>query len=328
MPRQPRIEYENAYYHVMNRGRGRQRIFHSDSDYTTFLRTISEACERFNLVVHAYCLMGNHYHLLLQTPNANLARGIRHINGVYTQRYNRLKRTDGPLFRGRYKAILVDKDSYLLQLSRYIHRNPVEAASPLVEKLESYPWSSYPAYLNLTPAPDWLHREQTYQMLGIAKKYQGYRAYVESGNDPEIEKFYKPGCTATVIGDKNFMQWVKEEKIPELTAKEQLKMTVPTGLSITQIVQWAAEHYQINPLEITQVIKGPGKAGRRERKIAMYLCQQLGGHSLASIMKKFGLSNVGSVSFVTSQVRKTRADDSEFAHELEQVKSFIIKQAT
>lgn len=138
MPRPIRIEYEDAYYHVMNRGRGRQYIFHTEAYYQAFFETLSEACERFALVVHAYCLMGNHYHLLVQTPQGNLGRIMRHINGVYTQRYNRLKRTDGPLFRGRYKAILVDEDSYLLQLSRYIHRNPIEMKQPLVSGLENY----------------------------------------------------------------------------------------------------------------------------------------------------------------------------------------------
>ena len=101
-------------------------IFHGDEYYHAFLETIGEVKQRFQCVIHAYCLMGNHYHLSVETPNANLGRIMRHINGVYTQRDNRLKKTDGPLFRGRYKAILIDHDAYLLQLSRYIHRNPVE----------------------------------------------------------------------------------------------------------------------------------------------------------------------------------------------------------
>jgi len=130
MARPIRIEYENAYYHVMNRGRGHQAIFKNDHYYHAFIDTLSEASERFDLVVHGYCLMGNHYHLLLQTPHANLGRVMRHINGVYTQRYNRLKKTDGPLFRGRYKAILIEEDAYLLRLSRYIHRNPIETKQP------------------------------------------------------------------------------------------------------------------------------------------------------------------------------------------------------
>ena len=127
MSRPQRILYENAYYHVMNRGAGRRQIFHGREDREIFLQTLGEACHQFHVEIHAYCLMGNHYHLLIKTPQANLSRAMRHINGVYTQRYNRLNKTDGSLFRGRYKAILVDSDAYLLHLSKYIHLNPLSA---------------------------------------------------------------------------------------------------------------------------------------------------------------------------------------------------------
>ena len=147
MPRPLRLEFEDAFYHVMSRARGRQTVFHSPEYYHAFLDCMAQARERFAAEIHAYCLMGNHYHLLIKTPLANLSRVMRHINGVYTQRYNRLKHTDGPLFRGRYKAIVVDADAYLLQVTRYIHRNPIETKSPLVKSLEHYPWSSYLAYL-------------------------------------------------------------------------------------------------------------------------------------------------------------------------------------
>ncbi len=174
MPRAQRIEYENAFYHVMNRGRARQMVFHDDRYYQVFLKTLAEAHQRFYCVIHAYCLMGNHYHLLLETLHANLGRIMRHINGVYTQRYNWLKKTDGSLFRGRYKAILVDIDAYLLQLSRYIHRNPIDMKEPVVCDLAKYQWSSYPAYIAKVTAPSWLFREATYQMLGNKQRYKGY----------------------------------------------------------------------------------------------------------------------------------------------------------
>ena len=109
MPRPLRIEYENACYHVMNRGRSRQDIFHEEKDYQSFLNTLAEAHKRFGLQIQSYCLMQNHYHLLIKTPEGNLGRAMRHINGLYTQRYNRMRKTDGPLFRGRYKAILVEE---------------------------------------------------------------------------------------------------------------------------------------------------------------------------------------------------------------------------
>lgn len=112
MPRKPRLEYEHAFYHVMNRGRRGEMIFHDEKYYQIFIDLLKGVNECFGCMIHCYCLMGNHYHLLLETPHANLSRIMRHINGVYTQAYNRLKNTDGSLFRGRFKSILVDKEAY------------------------------------------------------------------------------------------------------------------------------------------------------------------------------------------------------------------------
>ena len=174
----------------MNRGRARQKIFHGPVYYSTFLQTLEETHNRFDAQIHANCLMGNHYHLLMGTPRANLDRIMRHVNGVYTQRYNRLKRTDGLLFRGGYKAILVDEDAYLLQVGRYIHRNPAEVKGATDQVLERLVWSSYHAYTNTTASPEWLNRELTYRVLGKKNRYAGYRAYVAQGNSEEFLWFY------------------------------------------------------------------------------------------------------------------------------------------
>ena len=127
MTRPLRIEYEGAWYHVMNRGANRQTVFATERDRLAFLALLGEVSEMFAVEVHVFCLMGNHYHLLLHTPRGNLGGAMRHLNGVYTQRHNRAAGRDGPLFRGRYKAILLDADAWLLQVSRYVHRNPLEA---------------------------------------------------------------------------------------------------------------------------------------------------------------------------------------------------------
>jgi REP element-mobilizing transposase RayT len=196
----------------MNRGRGRRAIFHGDNYYRAFQYTLAEAHRRFDALIHAYCLMGNHYHLLIQTPRANLGRIMRHVNGVYTQRHNRLLSTDGPLFRGRYKAILVDEDAYLLQVSRYIHRNPIDMAKPLVTRLEDYPWSSYRAYINRTSCPGWLKRDLLYQMLGAQRDYSAYRAYVGLGVDEEIKTFYSKDRVGAVLGGQTFRERIAKEK--------------------------------------------------------------------------------------------------------------------
>ncbi len=327
MPRPERIEYPHAYYHVMNRGRQRHRIFHSPAYYHAFLDTLAEAHERFGVVIHGYCLMGNHYHLLLHTPLGNLGRAMRHINGVYTQRYNRLKHTDGSLFRGRYKAILVDKDNYLLALSRYIHRNPVDTKPPLVRSLATYTWSSYPAYINQTKSPKWLSRETLYDMLGQHQKYQGYRTYVEAGVDDELTDFYQRSHTAAVLGDHEFITRLREGKMPKVDDKAFIAQVLPHTFSINHINRWVATYYKLETASLTKMVKGPQK-GLLARKVAMYFCQQLGGHRLADIMRAFGLSNIGSVSFITSQIRQHIKQDKAFAQAIRRVKRYLMTQVT
>jgi REP element-mobilizing transposase RayT len=194
MPRSVRIEYENAFYHVMNRGRARNNIFFNSDHYLAFLKTIEESCKRFGAVIHSYCLMPNHYHLLIQTPNANLSRLMAHINSVYTKRFNKIQKVDGPLFRGRYKAILVDSDDYLLELSKYIHRNPIQTKNKqnrLVKELQSYKWSSYQSYLNIEKTPNWLNKQFTLSKFkndsDLLKRYQ---LFVEQYENKELEEFF------------------------------------------------------------------------------------------------------------------------------------------
>ena len=127
MARPLRIEYPGAWYHVMNRGVDRQPIFLHDAHRESFLSLLSDISRSYQVEIHAYCLMNNHYHLLVRTPLGNISRAMRHLNGVYTQRFNSMEKRDGSLFRGRFKAILVEADEYLLRLSRYIHLNPVAA---------------------------------------------------------------------------------------------------------------------------------------------------------------------------------------------------------
>ena len=154
MARPLRIEYPGAVYHVTSRGNARKNIFRDDADRNDFLATLGRVVERFGWVCHAYCLMDNHFHLLIETPRPNLSLGMRQLNGVYTQRFNRRHRRVGHLLQGRFKAILVERDSYLLELARYIVLNPVRAKR--VNAAGRYPWSSYRATLGTVRAPDGL----------------------------------------------------------------------------------------------------------------------------------------------------------------------------
>ncbi len=305
-----RIEYENAHYHVMNRGRGRQKIFHDDDYVMAFLTALAEAHERFGLQIHAYCLMENHYHLLVKTPEGNLQRAMRHVGGVYTQRYNRLKHTDGPLFKGRYKAILVDSDAYLLQLSKYIHRNPLEAG--LVRRLTDYPWSSYPCYIGeITPAP-WLYRQEIYAQLQgrrqLAKKYQSF--VNNRQQDETIEAFYQRKRWEPILGDETFIRGVRnkwDNQSGEITYVEKRGLRP----SIADVVKVVCDCYQLTEKQIYTVRRGRG-AENRPRKLAMYLAQQIGGYRLGDIADTFGLKHYGGASNAIYMIKQAMREDSKF----------------
>lgn len=153
MARPLRLEFPGAIYHVTARGNAQSAVFLDDEDRDLFLLCLGEVVVRFGWLCHAYCLMDNHYHLLIETPEGNLSLGMRQLNGVYTQRFNRHHGRVGHLFQGRFKAIVVDRDSYLLELCRYVVLNPIRAA--MVKHIEQYQWSSYPATMGLAVCPDW-----------------------------------------------------------------------------------------------------------------------------------------------------------------------------
>jgi len=178
MSRPLRIEFPGAWYHVMNRGRRSERIFTSPEDYQTYIKVLQEAAELWGIKIAAYCLMSNHYHLLVQTRDANLSRCMRHINGIYTQRFNRRRKTEGQLFRGRYKAILIEEDSHLLEVLRYIHRNPLRAG--LVTDIKDFPWSSHHGYLSSAKKWEWIYKEFLMSMVSDkqSRRLAAYKDFV------------------------------------------------------------------------------------------------------------------------------------------------------
>lgn len=176
MTRPLRIELAGGFYHVTSRGDRREDIFVDDRDRECWLDCFKAVCDRFGWRCFAWVLMSNHYHVVIETPQPNLARGMRQLNGVYTQYVNRRHGRVGHVFQGRYKAILVERDSYLLELSRYVVLNPVRAN--LVSDVASWPWSSYKATLGLDPVPHWLQVQWLLsQFSGNPDK--GRRAYAQ-----------------------------------------------------------------------------------------------------------------------------------------------------
>jgi REP element-mobilizing transposase RayT len=249
MARKLRVQYPGAIYHVMNRGNQRQDIFRGNNDRFLFLKTLSEACEKTDWQIHAYCLMRNHFHLVVETPKANLVAGMKWLLGTYTGRFNRRHRLCGHLFSGRYKALFVDGSGtgYLKTVCDYVHLNPVRAK--LVRgtlQLSQFTWSSYPAYLKARgQRPSWLRADRLLGEHGIMKDSQAgreqfekrmeARRLAEQGKDPEAElpgwcvgseAFRKELLAQMKAGPEHFGEEIREseEEKAERLIKEELKV--------------------------------------------------------------------------------------------------------
>ncbi|MEJ2422629.1 MAG: transposase [Acidobacteriota bacterium] len=183
MARPLRIEYPGAVYHVTSRGNERRRVFRDDEDRRLFLTVLERTVERWDWIVHAYCLMGNHYHLVIETPEPTLSRGMRQINGEYTQAFNRRHHRAGHLFQGRFKAIVAEKESHLLELCRYVVLNPVRARGMKVKAPEDWSWSSYRATAGKVKPPKWLTVSWILSQFGKnpTRARQAYRRFVAQG---------------------------------------------------------------------------------------------------------------------------------------------------
>jgi putative transposase len=300
MSRPLRIEYPGAWYHVMNRARKGQKAFNSVEDQDSFIDIVKDAAEIFNLKVAAYCLMSNHYHLLVQTPDANLSRCMRHINGIFTQRYNARNGYDGTLFRGRYKSILIDADFYLLELVRYIHKNPLRAG--LVDKLGDYEWSSHQGYLSKAKKWEWLHKEFVLDMFSKDKKTQifAYKRYLSSEESEEIMKHYSKKNTQSIIGDDDFVNSIKKKFSAKQKEKEipESKKLCPEVVDIKKAV---CTNYGIDEADLLKSRRG---IENEARDLAIYMLRMIRAERLTKIGKEFNLSNYSSVSTAVERIKK------------------------
>ena len=192
MARPLRLEFPNALYHITSRGDRREDIYEDDEDRITFLSILGKVVAEYNWICHGYCLMSNHYHLIIETLDSNLSKGMRQLNGVYTQATNRRHKRTGHLFQGRYKAILVDKESYLLELARYVVLNPVRAKG-MVRTIDDWPWSSYLGMINKVNAEDWLTTDWVLSQFGEGRiqAINRYQQFVLEGVSQDIELWSK-----------------------------------------------------------------------------------------------------------------------------------------
>ncbi len=286
MARPLRVEYPGAYYHLINRGNAGENIFDGQREKEKFLEYLKKAVERFSMIIHTYCIMPNHYHILVETPQPNLSVAMQWLNVSYAGYYNKKHQRSGHLFQGRYKAMLIDADKYLKHLSRYIHLNPVRAK--LVIKPVEYPWSSYSAFIRTIKASDWLETKWLLACFGRKKKeaIKNYKKFVEGIDIVAVENPNKHLHGGFILGDTDFVNWVKdtflstrddEKEIPQL---KRLKPKV----SLETILQAVCDEFGRSKEQVME----KGRKGNKAREIAIYLARDFSGAKCKDLGEFFG----------------------------------------
>lgn len=280
MARPLRIEYPGAFYHVTARGNEQKDIFKSMKDREKFLSYLESAAVRYGAVIHAYCLMSNHYHLLLETPRGNLSQIMQHINSSYTTYYNVKRKRAGHLLQGRYKAILADADEYAKELSRYIHLNPVRVG--IVQLPEEYPWMSYRYYIGEKP-PAWLTTDFILGYFGRkVQQAQGqYRDFVHDMVTREYSSPLQETVASTILGRPEFVIEIQERYLGVKKADRDLPALreLTSRPSLHEIVKAVSE---IFPDDVRQATKA-----------GIYICHRHSGSKLKEIGELFHLTESG-----------------------------------
>jgi REP element-mobilizing transposase RayT len=313
MARQLRIEYEGAFYHITSRGNQKERIFWDDKDREEFQKILKRTKERYKYLLHTYVLMDNHYHLLIETPYANIKQVMQNINTSYTVYVNRRHKRAGHLFQGRYKAFIVDKESYLLELGRYIHLNPVRAR--IVKRSEDYKWNSYREYISegsgdtITDTEDTLYSFSKKRAIAIKK----YQEFVKAGI-LEVSPLKK--AVGSILGDETFREKIIKylKEIPDKTEISEFKK-IQTKHKIEDVVKAIAKYYGISEDNLLKRRKATG----RQRKIAIYLCKTLSGEKNVEVGRAFGIT-LQAVTNAMRDIDKRREEEKKLSKEIALIK--------
>jgi REP element-mobilizing transposase RayT len=306
MARPLRIEYPGAFYHVTSRGNEKRDIFKNRKDREKFLVYLQSSVERYGALIHAYCLMTNHYHLLLETPRGNLSEIMQHINGAYTTYFNVKRKRTGHLFHGRYKAIVVDADEYALELSRYIHLNPVRAG--MVREPQEHEWTSYKSYIGMAAGFEWLKTDFILNYFGGNRIECGrkYKQFVEGLLNTEYESPLKAVVASTILGTPEFIAEISEKHV----AGKQPDRSVPAvkelcGLhSLDEIVH-----------AVNEILNGQEKLAK---KVSIYFCHRYNGAKLKEIGEKFGIGD-GAISQASKRLLLQAEKDQQVRMAIENV---------
>ncbi len=295
MARPLRIEFPNAIYHVMARGNGRQAIFHTDSDYQRMTDGLAKTVDRTGWQVFAFVWMPNHVHLFLRTPKPNLSVGMQYLLSGYANWYAKRHQRTGHLFQGRFKAELVEDESYFWTLSRYVHLNPVRGKRPLVDHPSSWAWSSYPGYYRKSARVDWIDYENVLAAwqgeMGGKDSGLAYRRFVESGLETPPCNPLDNALDGWLLGSDTFLKRIKELITKPQHIDQTPKARRLTSLDANQVIAAVAGYFMVTPESYqSKRSTAPG------RDLAAYLAHRRTTATLRELATAFGLSHPDSVS--------------------------------
>jgi REP-associated tyrosine transposase len=310
MARPLRIQYRDAYYHVTCRGNDRRSIYRDDSDRELFLEKLKVSLEIYGVAVHAYVLMGNHFHFLIQTPKANLSEFMRHFNIAYTVAYNRRHNRVGHLYQGRYKAILVEGDIYLLELSRYLHLNPIrikphkgKGYAEQLKVLEKYRWSSLRGYLKASERESWVNYDEVLGQVGGSRNR--YRQFIEEGIKGGYDTPWEKLRGQVVLGRDEFVRKLKGKINGKASSREQPSMKVLEAVSPEEVLRKVSRKLGIK----TEELVGKRSARRDYRALVMEMMYRYGRVGQGEIGRLVGGLDYSTVSRERKRLREKMAVD-------------------
>jgi putative transposase len=305
MARPLRLEVPGAFHHVMSRGNDGIPIFREEPDYLKFLALLAAAITRFRWILHDWVLMTNHFHLAIETPECTLSDGMHWLLGSYAQWFNRRHRRRGHLFQERFKNVLVEKESYLLTLSRYIALNPVEAG--MVQRPEDYRWSSYRARAGYESAPDWLTTATLESMFHPepAKAREEYRKFVDAGMD-DPRDLEGEVVARMYLGTAAWIERMQKQVDEEERSEEMRRSQVHPGRpELEDVVTAVAQTFDTTS---EALVRGRGTL---ERRLVAYIAFEDGLVQLRRIARRFGVSSAGGISSLVSRCRRELEGDAD-----------------
>ena len=315
MARPLRIEFPHAYYHVTCRGNDRRRIFGDDDDRHAFLERLRRSLEIYEVTLHCYVLMNNHFHLVTETPKGNLSEFMRHFNVAYTSYFNRRHRRTGHLYQGRFKAILIQPDAWLLELSRYVHMNPVRTprlrrgvVPDQVRQLWQYPWSSLGGYVSVRRRKPWVHYDEVLSCTGDSRRRYG--RFVQDGLEQGVSSPWKQVRGQVILGDDRFWTGVREQWAGAAGSAATRELPLPAArMDPARITAEAASYFNLAPERLRR------KRGRcrDQRGVLMELLYRHGGMTQQAIGAHLGGLDYTAVSHERRRARERMAQNEVMA---------------